>query len=126
MKNLILASAAAVLLTGSLANAQFLLGSDENDNKQVTNLSAGQMESGQRHAARIVTGTSGAPSGAFLLGSDENGNKQVVNTYAAPRRSAARIAGDGASMSTTSAGRVSPGFLIHGGAHKTVENQYAR
>lgn len=126
MKTLLIASAAAVLLTGSLANAQFLLGSNENDHKQVTNLWAGQSQERGRHAARIPGGTFSSPSGAFLLFSDENGNKEVVNTYGAPRRSAARIAESGVSTSTTNAGRISPGFLLLGGQHKTVENQYAR
>ncbi len=129
MKTLLLASAAAVLMTGSLANAQFLLGSDENDHKQVTNLSAGQTEVRERHAARISGGTVSAPSDAFLVFSDNNGNKEVVNTYAADaRRHAARIPGPAVSSSTTSAGRLSPGFLLGSdeNGNKTVNNQYAR
>lgn len=128
MKKLILVSAAAALLTGSLANAQFLLGQDENGKKQVANFAAGQTEMQQRRAARISRGSVMAPSGAFLLFTDGNDNKRVVNTYAAPRRLPARIPGAGVSTSTTTAGIVSPGFLLNedGDGHKVVENQYAR
>lgn len=111
---------------GSLANAQFLLGSNDNDHKQVTNLWAGQTEGNARHAAQMPTGTFGAPSGAFLLFSNENDHKAVGNTYG-PQRSAARIPQDGVSMSTATAGRVSPGFLLGQTAngHKRVINQYS-
>jgi hypothetical protein len=89
MRKVLFASAAAILMTGSLANAQFLLGQDENGHKQVTNLWAEQEIGGERHTALIAAGdmtvsasTSGLVSPAFLLGEDENGQKIVVNQYA--------------------------------------------
>ena len=99
MHKILLASAAAVLMTGSLANAQFLLGQDENGHKQVTNLWAEQAQPAESRA---------------------------VYSYG-PRRSTARIAQDGMSVTTSGAG-VSPGFLLGSDAngHKEVDNQYAR
>ena len=89
MRKVLFASAAAILMTGSLANAQFLLGQDENGHKQVTNLWAEQEIGGERYTALIAAGdmtvsasTSGLVSPAFLLGEDENGQKIVVNQYA--------------------------------------------
>lgn len=97
MRTIILASATALLLSGSLANAQFLLGQDEFGHKQVRNL----------WAERSV-------------GARE--------TRLAPRRFAAPIPGDRFDISTTSAGRVTPGLLLGQDefGHKTVINQYAR
>jgi hypothetical protein len=94
MRTIILASAAALLLSGSLANAQFLLGEDSNGHKQVTNLYAGQVIAEQRDA---------------------------------PRRFAAPIPRSRVATATTTAGRVSPGFLLGmgGGDHKRVTNQYS-
>lgn len=127
MHKILFASAAAVLLTGSLANAQFLLGQDENGHKQVTNLWAEQTQPIERHAAWMAEVTYAAPGGAFLLSSSDNDQKVVINTYG-PRRSAARITQDGMSIGTSGAGGVSPGFLLGEDANgsKRVVNQYAR
>jgi hypothetical protein len=94
MRTIILASATAILLSGSLANAQFLLGQDSSGHKQVTNLYAGQTIAERRHA---------------------------------PRRFAAPIPQSRVTTSTTTAGHVSPGFLLGmgGGVHKRVTNQYS-
>lgn len=76
-----LLAAAALALSGSVANAAFLLGSDANDRKQVINTDAPVAQT-EVHAARIGEPAAGPADRAFLLGSDENGNKRVVNQYA--------------------------------------------
>lgn len=119
MYRILLTSVAAVLLTGSLANA-------ENEYMNPLQFQIGQGQAVERHAAAITTGTFGASTDAFLLGQDENGSKAGVNTYG-PRRSAARIPHGGVSTSTT-AGRLSDGLLLGQDANgkKAVVNQYAR
>jgi hypothetical protein len=92
MRTIIFASATALLLSGSLANAQFLLGQDEFGHKQVRNL----------WAERSVGGGPGE-----------------VRRFAAP------IPRSRVDSSTTTARGFSPGFLIMGGQHKRVTNQYS-
>lgn len=95
MTKLLIASTAALLLSGSLANAGMLLYSDENDRKRVVNTWIDQSpEHRAWYGAQITTGTSlgvgvvNEPTVArrvspgFLLHSDENGNKWVENQYA--------------------------------------------
>ena len=137
MRKVLLASVAAVLMGGSLANAQFLLYSNDNDHKKVENVWAGQSEPAGRHAARMpgrgvatATTMAGRVSPGFLLYSDANGHKKVENQYAPPRN-AGRYAAPidrGVTMSTTTAGRIAPGFLLgeDENGHKRVINQYAR
>lgn len=94
MKRLLLASTAAVLLSGSFALADNPYVPNDNDNMAARSFIIEQSEAARtsRYGARIVTAT-----------------------------------GSGAVTTATSvAPRVSPGFLLHGGDHKKVENQYAR
>lgn len=90
MYKTILASAAAVLLTGSLANAQFLLGQDEFGHKQVRNLyaerSIGARQAPRRFAAPIPhsridrsTTTARGFTPGFLIESGQH--KRVTNQY---------------------------------------------
>lgn len=98
MRTLFLASAAAVLMSGSFANAGMLLLSDENDNKRVVNtwvdrssdrradIHGGQVHTStsqvrQYNPAAPQTGAIGVSRG-FLLHTDENDNKRVENQYA--------------------------------------------
>jgi hypothetical protein len=94
MYKTLVASTAAVLLTSSLANAQFLLGQNEFGHKQVRNLWAERSISVDRGAVR---------------------------------RFAGRIPQSRVDRFTTSAGRISPGFLLGmgDGVHKKIENQYS-
>lgn len=90
MYKTIIGSAAAILLTGSLANAQFLLGQDEFGHKQVRNLyaerSIGARQTQRRFAApipqsrldRSTTTPRGVTPGFLILGSKD---KRVTNQY---------------------------------------------
>jgi opacity protein-like surface antigen len=81
MRTILLAAVSALVLSGSAANAAFLLGSDENDQKQVVNTDALTVQSGT-YGARIAEPDADPVDRAFLLGSDENDGKRVVNQYA--------------------------------------------
>ena len=93
MYKVLLTSAAAVLLTGSLANAQFLLGQNENGHKQVRNMWAERSMADERFAARrlaapipqdrVAASTTGAGrvSPGFLLGMGGGLHKKVENQY---------------------------------------------
>lgn len=53
MRTTLLAATAALVLSGSVANAAMLLGSDANDHKQVINTDAPAAQT-EVHAARIA------------------------------------------------------------------------
>ena len=86
MKNLILASAAALVLTSGYANAGgIILGHDENDRKVWINTWAGQTEDkeyGRRHGSSASTFSGGRSSRGIVLGSDHNDRKVWINTWA--------------------------------------------
>ena len=86
MKNLILASAAALVLISGYANAGgIILGSNHNDRKVWINQWAGQTEDkevGRRHGSSVSTFSGGRSSGGIILGSDHNDRKVWINTWA--------------------------------------------
>lgn len=98
MKNLILASAAVIVLSGGFANAGgIILGSDENDRKVWINTWAGQTEDKKlgRHGSSVSTFSGRKTSGSesvstfsggrgfvgIILGSDENDRKVWINRF---------------------------------------------
>ena len=95
MMRLVLASTAAVLLSGSFGLADNPLVPNDNDNMAARGFII------ERNPAAWI-----GRSGAEVVTSTYRGGVVTTATSAAPR--------------------VSPGFLLHGGDHKQVENQYAR
>lgn len=95
MRNLLIASTAAVLLSGSFAYADNPLIPNDNDNMAARSFIIEQSQA-------VWTGRAGT--------------EVVTATYR----------GGAVTTATSAASRMSPGFLLHGGDHKRVENQYAR
>ena len=88
MKKLILATVAAIAMTGGLASAQgIILGSDENDRKVWINKWAGQSEDKKadrrfgRHGSSTSTFSGGSKFRGIILGSDENDRKVWINQF---------------------------------------------
>ncbi len=96
MRKLILATVAAIAITGGLASAQgIILGSDENSRKIWINTWAGQTEDkvygrhyGQRETYRGSRGRGSASTFSgdrkfrgIILGSDENDRKVWINQF---------------------------------------------
>ncbi len=88
MRKLILASVAAIAMTGGLANAQgIILGHDENDRKSWINTWAGQSEDKKRdrrfgrHGSSTSTFSGGSKFRGIILGSDENDRYVWINQF---------------------------------------------
>ena len=86
MKNLILASAAALVLTSGYANAGgIIIGTDHNDRKVWINTWAGQSEDklyGGRNGSSASTFSGRRSSGGMIIGTDHNDRKVWINTWA--------------------------------------------
>jgi hypothetical protein len=95
MRNLLIASTAAVLLSGSFAHAENPLIPNDNDNMAARSFIIEQSQA-------VWTGRAGT--------------EVVTSAYR----------GGAVTTATSAAASFSPGFLLHGGDHKRVENQYAR
>lgn len=129
MKKLILATAAAFVLTAGFANAGIILQNDENDRKVWINTWAGQSadkDVARRYGSSVSTFSGGRSHGGLILTDDENDRKSVTNLWAGQRE--AHSAKTSESVSTFS-GRHSPGTSIRGkfkNSHEVWINRPAR
>lgn len=94
MRKLLFASVAAVLMTGSFANADNPLIPNDNDHMQALNFAIGQavdrrqgwygaqITTSTSQGGGVVTGMTAGSSRGFLLHSSENDHKRVENQYA--------------------------------------------
>lgn len=94
MRNILFASTAALLLSGSLANADNPFIPNDNDHMEALNFAIGQtvdrrqawygaqITTSTSQGGGVVTGTAAENARGFLLHSSQNDHKRVENQYA--------------------------------------------
>jgi hypothetical protein len=103
-----LLAAAALALSGSIADAAMLLGSNENDHKLVIDTDA-RSEQGGTYTASVAEPSSRPVGRAFLIDSGENGRMRVIDQYAAGGEATYSSSFEAPAPAPQAAGR---GFLL--------------